>query len=145
MTKRYLILGINADSSVCDVCGKTGLSRVVWLEDRESCQIFAAGTTCSAKLRCVPVADQRREEKRWLELHAKQLRESIRKEMSSCAELARKVVCTAPSRAGNAEVTFKDRLEYIRNHPDTVAYNHKRLEVAQKYGLTINQVESFLR
>ena len=43
------IIGINDDQDSCDCCGKTGLKKVVWLEDSETLAIAAYGSTCAAK------------------------------------------------------------------------------------------------
>ena len=48
--KRFKILGTNGDQDVCDICGRVDLQKVVWLEDSESGQVFAAGTVCAAKM-----------------------------------------------------------------------------------------------
>ena len=45
----YKILGINDDQDWCDLCGKTRLKRVVWLESEEG-EILAVGTDCAGKL-----------------------------------------------------------------------------------------------
>jgi hypothetical protein len=46
----WVILGINGDQDFCDVCGKVELSKVVWLENTETGEIKAAGTTCAARM-----------------------------------------------------------------------------------------------
>jgi len=46
----WQILGINGDQDFCDVCGKVELSKVVWLENTETGEIKAAGTTCAARM-----------------------------------------------------------------------------------------------
>ena len=43
------ILGINDDRDFCQCCGKTGLSRVVWIENDETGEIRHFGTTCATK------------------------------------------------------------------------------------------------
>lgn len=47
MKKR--ILGINDDRDFCQCCGKTGLRRVVWIENLETGTIRHFGTTCAGK------------------------------------------------------------------------------------------------
>ena len=47
MKKR--ILGINDDRDFCQCCGKTGLRRVVWIENLETGSIRHFGTTCAGK------------------------------------------------------------------------------------------------
>lgn len=46
---RFLVKGINDDQSFCECCGKSGLNRVVWIEDTETGEIKHFGTTCAAK------------------------------------------------------------------------------------------------
>ena len=44
------ILGVNDDADFCDVCGKTHLKRVVWIQDLEGDGgIIHVGTTCATK------------------------------------------------------------------------------------------------
>ena len=45
---RFKVLGINDDRDTCDCCGKTGLKRVVWIEDTETLQVSCFGTSCAA-------------------------------------------------------------------------------------------------
>ncbi len=54
MTKKYTLKGINSDSETCQICGKTGLKKVMWLdrldpEGNETGIVIATGTTCGAK------------------------------------------------------------------------------------------------
>ena len=53
--KKYRIKGVNDDHDTCDLCGKTGLKKVVWMVelDSEGDEIGTAapyGTCCAAKL-----------------------------------------------------------------------------------------------
>lgn len=52
--KRYRVMGVNSDSDVCSICGKSELKKVVWLAELDAdgnpSNTFAAGTTCAAKL-----------------------------------------------------------------------------------------------
>lgn len=53
--KRYALKGINDDESMCMICGKVELKRVMWLieldaEGNEMGEAFHCGTTCGAKL-----------------------------------------------------------------------------------------------
>ena len=45
---RYEAVGVTDERDTCDICGKTGLKRVVVLRDDEGEYIYA-GTTCAAK------------------------------------------------------------------------------------------------
>lgn len=55
MTKKYALKGINDEESVCVVCGKVELKRVMWVveidsDKNEAGEPFHCGTTCGAKL-----------------------------------------------------------------------------------------------
>lgn len=49
MTNRFQVRGINDDKSFCECCGKSGLQRVVWIEDMETGEIKHFGTSCAVK------------------------------------------------------------------------------------------------
>lgn len=49
MTIRFQVRGINDDKSFCECCGKSGLQRVVWIEDMETGEIKHFGTSCALK------------------------------------------------------------------------------------------------
>lgn len=44
---RYQVLGISDDKDFCQCCGKTGLKRVVFIEDTETGEVQHFGTTCA--------------------------------------------------------------------------------------------------
>jgi hypothetical protein len=46
---RFLVRGINDDKSFCECCGKSGLQRVVWIEDMETGEVKHFGTSCAMK------------------------------------------------------------------------------------------------
>jgi hypothetical protein len=46
-TTRFRVLGVNDDRSHCECCGRQGLKRVVWIEDREAGTVKHFGTTCA--------------------------------------------------------------------------------------------------
>ena len=46
---RFIVKGINDDKSFCECCGKSGLQRVVWIEDTETDEIKHFGTSCAQK------------------------------------------------------------------------------------------------
>jgi hypothetical protein len=46
---RFVIKGINDEESSCSCCGKTGLKRVVWIEDTETGEINFFGTSCATQ------------------------------------------------------------------------------------------------
>ena len=46
---RFIVKGINDDKSFCECCGKSGLLRVVWIEDTETGEIKHSGTSCAMK------------------------------------------------------------------------------------------------
>jgi hypothetical protein len=133
--KRYKILGINDDQEHCDLCGKKHLKQVVWIEDQESFQVFATGTTCAAKLQKISVKDQKALEKQF-EIDRKA---SIKAEIKPYQKAYDEVVRNAPSTSfdANHKASLKDRLVFIDNHPDTISYNAKRKEMSEKYGVEI--------
>jgi len=55
MSKKYALKGINDDHSVCEVCGKDHLKRVMWLVELDQdggvlSDAFPVGTSCGAKM-----------------------------------------------------------------------------------------------
>jgi hypothetical protein len=46
---RFIVKGINDDKSFCECCGKSGLQRVIWIEDTETGEIKHFGTSCALK------------------------------------------------------------------------------------------------
>lgn len=44
---RFAVLGVTDDRDFCQCCGRQGLKRVVWIEDRESGVVQHFGTTCA--------------------------------------------------------------------------------------------------
>lgn len=44
---RFQVKGVNDERDTCECCGKTGLKRVVWIEDTETNEIKCFGTTCA--------------------------------------------------------------------------------------------------
>jgi hypothetical protein len=81
MKKR--ILGINDDRDFCQCCGKTGLRRVVWIENIETGTIRHFGTTCAGKnapalfgeIKEAKKADDNRDAQAWSTAHAHYKRE----------------------------------------------------------------------
>ncbi len=54
-TKKYALKGINDDQSVCAICGKVELKRVMWIVEldnngNEVSDPFHCGTTCGARM-----------------------------------------------------------------------------------------------
>ena len=50
----YVLKGVNSEAEHCDICGKTGLKRVMWIvevdaDGNETENLLSAGTTCGAK------------------------------------------------------------------------------------------------
>ena len=45
---RFVVVGVNDERDFCECCGRTGLKRVVWIEDTETQEIKHFGTTCAA-------------------------------------------------------------------------------------------------
>lgn len=46
----YLYRGCNDEADTCSCCGRTGLKRVVWLEEADGGEAAPYGTTCAALL-----------------------------------------------------------------------------------------------
>lgn len=44
----FKVLAVSDDRDFCECCGKTGLKRVVWIENTETGDIKHFGTTCAA-------------------------------------------------------------------------------------------------
>lgn len=44
---RYQVLSVNDDRDFCGCCGKTGLKRVVFIQDNETGEVNHFGTTCA--------------------------------------------------------------------------------------------------
>lgn len=59
----YKIVGISDDQDTCECCGKTGLKRVVYLENLDTQCVMAYGTTCAAKTRKISTTYQKAEER----------------------------------------------------------------------------------
>jgi hypothetical protein len=47
MASRFVVKGVNDEQNFCSCCGKSGLKRVVWIEDTESGVVSHFGTTCA--------------------------------------------------------------------------------------------------
>lgn len=47
MASRFVVKGVNDEQNFCSCCGKTGLKRVVWIEDTETGVVSHFGTTCA--------------------------------------------------------------------------------------------------
>lgn len=50
MATEYKVLGVNDDKDFCSCCGKTGLSKVVWMEDNRTGEVSHFGIVCASKL-----------------------------------------------------------------------------------------------
>lgn len=47
MSKRFKVLAVNDEADCCECCGKSGLKRVVWIEDTETGTIRHFGVICA--------------------------------------------------------------------------------------------------
>ena len=47
-SQRFIVRGVSDDADFCMCCGRTGLKRVVWIEDTETQEVRHFGTTCAA-------------------------------------------------------------------------------------------------
>jgi len=127
MSKLYNILGINDDQDTCDLCGKTGLARVVWLENTETQEVIACGTTCAAKLQKISVKEQKKAEKDF----EKEQRAKAAAELRPFERANDAVIKAAP----NGD--YSERMAFIRSHPDHVAYKAKKVELRERYGFYV--------
>lgn len=46
---RHQVLGVNDDRDFCECCGKTGLKKVVWIQDNETSEVKHFGVVCASK------------------------------------------------------------------------------------------------
>jgi hypothetical protein len=77
------ILGINDDRDFCQCCGKTGLRRVVWIENIETGTVRHFGTYCAGKnapalfgeIKAAKKADDNRDAQAWSTAHRQYRRE----------------------------------------------------------------------
>lgn len=112
----WTVKAINDDQATCEICGKEDLKRVVWLENSETQEIIAAGTTCAAKLQKIKVSEQKKKENDFLK---EKRREYLVKKSLLDVEIA-KVVRDAPLTFGPDAVSFSERIAWIRNNPVVV-------------------------
>jgi hypothetical protein len=47
MGSRFVVKGVNDEQNFCSCCGKSGLKRVVWIQDTETGVVSHFGTTCA--------------------------------------------------------------------------------------------------
>jgi len=131
----WKILGINDDQSTCDLCGKSELKRVVWLENTETQEVMALGTTCAAKMQKITVKVQKANEKDFF----KEQKANIREEIKPYVREYQSVIDNAPDNIGSIE-SYRARIAHIRNHPNTIKYKTKCEEIAKSFGVTIDKV-----
>ena len=74
--KTWKILGENDDQSVCDQCGKSNLSKVVWMENNTTQQVMAVGVVCASKL-SKQTTKEIKEELKSIEKKKRQLKDKI--------------------------------------------------------------------
>jgi len=128
----YEIIGINADQDVCDVCGKQELQKVVWLENLETQEVIACGTSCAAKLRKIKTSIQKRGEKTF----QNEQKMKFRKNAAIWHKVHNEVSNEAPRLSGSHKVSFKERMSFIKNHPDTIKADAMIENLMKKYNQT---------
>jgi hypothetical protein len=126
MEKQYRIKGIDDNESVCGVCGKEKLKRVVWLEDMKTLNVFPAGSSCAAKLQKITLTEQKNKESEYLQCVLK----NARIELHPFKLKYDSVIESAP----NSDTTekLKNRLVYIYTHPYTKEYENKYIEISNR-------------
>lgn len=133
---QYIIRGINDDVTECARCGKQHLRRVVWLENTETGDILPYGTTCAAKLQKITTKEQRQNETTYeRELQARNKKLALAA-IAPYRQRELAAVAAAP-KIGDPGFTMQKRLEYIKNHPDCIAYDQKAKELQNEYGFSV--------
>ena len=109
------IVGINDEMDSCEVCGKTGLKRVVWIDDGEG-NVVHVGTSCAARMLGNDAKSQKNAEKKWIDdNNAAAAAEVANSEEKRAFD---KAVASAP-RIGVNGTTFAQRKAHI--HESRVA------------------------
>ena len=120
MSKLYTVKGINDDQDTCDICGKENLKRVVWLEDTETLELIACGTTCAAKLQGIKVAEQKKMENDFVKASKEALRkaryEAIQPLQTAFDDALSSIPCV-----GDNGFTYSNRMDAVRALPEYVA------------------------
>jgi len=134
-TPRYVVIAINDEQDTCDCCGKKGLKRVVWLHDTIADAEVAYGTTCAARANKWTVKDQNKAIRNFVKEEYMRLSDIIEEELKDFSIKARKVLINAPKCECSSTFLEDSRLRrsFIAGHPDTIAYEAKRLELSEKY------------
>jgi hypothetical protein len=134
--KKYKIVGINDEQESCDCCGKTGLKKVVWLEEIETGSVRAFGTTCAAKAQGFTVKQQTSLEK----AHLAEISQIIAAEIKPFKTAYNRVLALAPENDFRTSESLTQRLNFISDHPSTIAYNQKRKELAERFNLPVYKI-----
>ena len=125
MSKRLKIVGINDDQTTCDICGKAELTRVVWFEDLENGEVFAAGVVCASKVQGKTVGQINREIKDYKDYQLKCAREATR--------ALRKAYHAMLDSAPRGDI--KARLDYINASQEKIAFYAACEDAANKYNV----------
>lgn len=117
------LLSVNSDSETCEVCGKTGLKRVMWIETEEK-GIMAYGVCCGKKALGI-TNNKVKTVEQVVEIIA--MREKLNLVISSATEESKKFnERIAVIRYGNTYYTVREK-----------AYNSN----PQRYGFPVQWVE----
>lgn len=47
--EKFKVMGVNSEADFCECCGKTDVSKVVWVKNNETGEVNHYGTTCAQK------------------------------------------------------------------------------------------------
>ena len=148
-TKAWKIIGINDDQSVCALCGKENLKRVVWIENQETGEVMAVGTVCVSKMLGITTKEQKKRESDFV----KASNAKVEKELKGFSATLPKTpyhLWTAREEAfkemDSKKLSFTERKAFIANDPRILAvdleertrreaYLAKENELQKKYGL----------
>ena len=148
-TKAWKIIGINDDETICALCGKENLKRVIWIENEETGEVMAVGTTCISKMLGITTKEQKKREK----LFAKIAKAKIEKELNAFSASLPLVPQSfwydrneAYREMDSMKLTLSERMAFIASDERILAlgreqskrqeaYIAKEKELQKKYGL----------
>jgi len=125
MSSNYVLKGINDDYDTCELCGKTGLKRVMWLapineDGEEIADPGAYGTTCGAKLLGLRIRSKAKIENKVYEMLIERINNKAAEIMNDFVPYANRWLLPADLRykvCGN-EMTINQALEErVKRHP----------------------------
>lgn len=129
----WTIIGINDDQDTCDCCGKKNLKKVVWMENTDTHETAAFGTTCATRAKKVTVKVQKEDEKAFVEA----CKTTAFEELKPFTSLRDAAMAAAPNHLTDKSLTLKDRLNWINNEPRIKAYRAKVEELNSRWGFRV--------